>query len=242
LEQLEKNLSGMGTMTQLLNQGLSPQDITSRVLEGLGVAPGQQTVAPRWAPGAGLGRLCVFAHAPGGGGRCDERADPFVIAQAVNGGSTMPVVQGCCCQVLLPGAAAAIAGTAPHCPAAARCCCSDCWHCTALPCWRRVLTARRWCGTRCRYGPCEPEALKQRMVRAVAALGEQEVGHRVHLGRGGGLHRLPCSVACRCATGILCHSAAADVALSVRSGCMLLVLDAAKRRGVCRGGRGASVW
>ncbi len=26
-----------------------------------------------------------------------------------------------------------------------------------------------------RYGPCEPQALKDRMLRAVAALGEQEV-------------------------------------------------------------------
>lgn len=49
LDQLEKNLTGMPSMTQLLNQGLTAQQITDRILEGLGSSSSGETIVPRWA-------------------------------------------------------------------------------------------------------------------------------------------------------------------------------------------------
>jgi molecular chaperone Hsp33 len=49
LDQLEKNLTGMPSMTQLLNQGLSPQEITDKILAGLGSSGSSgDTIKPRY--------------------------------------------------------------------------------------------------------------------------------------------------------------------------------------------------
>jgi len=37
-------------MTEMLNSGMSPDDITNRILAGLGVAPGSQTLPLRYGP------------------------------------------------------------------------------------------------------------------------------------------------------------------------------------------------
>ncbi|GLC33131.1 hypothetical protein PLESTB_000367000 [Pleodorina starrii] len=50
LVQLESNLSSMPTITTLLNEGCSAQDITERILEGLGVLPEGQAITPRYGP------------------------------------------------------------------------------------------------------------------------------------------------------------------------------------------------
>eukprot|EP00879_Flechtneria_rotunda_P032008 GHRR01035152.1.p1 GENE.GHRR01035152.1~~GHRR01035152.1.p1 ORF type:complete len:268 (+),score=58.10 GHRR01035152.1:468-1271(+) len=50
LDQLEKNLTGMPTMTQLLNQGLTPQQITDKILEGLGSSSSGKSIVPRYGP------------------------------------------------------------------------------------------------------------------------------------------------------------------------------------------------
>jgi hypothetical protein len=49
LDQLEQNLTGMPSMTQLLNQGLSPQEITDKILAGLGSGGSSgDTIKPRY--------------------------------------------------------------------------------------------------------------------------------------------------------------------------------------------------
>ncbi|WIA20049.1 hypothetical protein OEZ85_005914 [Tetradesmus obliquus] len=51
LDQLEQNLTGMPSMTQLLNQGLSPQEITDKILAGLGSGGSSgDTIIPRYGP------------------------------------------------------------------------------------------------------------------------------------------------------------------------------------------------
>ncbi|KAF5841293.1 Hsp33 protein-domain-containing protein [Dunaliella salina] len=50
LERLEQNLSTMPTVSTMLNQGMSAQDISDRILEGLGTAPGSTSVVPRYGP------------------------------------------------------------------------------------------------------------------------------------------------------------------------------------------------
>lgn len=47
LDQLEQNLNGLGTMTQLLNQGLSPQEINDKILAGLGSSQSGEPIIPR---------------------------------------------------------------------------------------------------------------------------------------------------------------------------------------------------
>jgi hypothetical protein len=47
LDQLEKNLLGLPSMTQLLNQGLSPQQITQLILQDLGSSSTADAVVPR---------------------------------------------------------------------------------------------------------------------------------------------------------------------------------------------------
>ncbi len=47
LDQLEKNMLGMPSMTDMLNSGMTPNDITERILEGLGRAVGSTTMNPR---------------------------------------------------------------------------------------------------------------------------------------------------------------------------------------------------
>jgi hypothetical protein len=47
LDQLEQNLMGMGTMTQLLNAGLTPQQITDKILAGLGSSTTADLIVPR---------------------------------------------------------------------------------------------------------------------------------------------------------------------------------------------------
>ncbi|EFJ46221.1 hypothetical protein VOLCADRAFT_62890 [Volvox carteri f. nagariensis] len=50
LAQLEQNLTTMPTITTMLNDGMSVQDITARILDGLGVLPDGQTVMPKYGP------------------------------------------------------------------------------------------------------------------------------------------------------------------------------------------------
>lgn len=47
LEQLEKNLSGLPSVTQLMQAGCSPQDITDKILDGIGNAGQPLTVTPK---------------------------------------------------------------------------------------------------------------------------------------------------------------------------------------------------
>lgn len=48
LEQLEANLAALPSTTAMLNSGMTPQDITEAILKGMGVAPGQKSIEPRW--------------------------------------------------------------------------------------------------------------------------------------------------------------------------------------------------
>jgi molecular chaperone Hsp33 len=50
LEQLEKNLSTMPSVTKMLQAGDTPRDITARILEGIGSAGEPLAVAPRYGP------------------------------------------------------------------------------------------------------------------------------------------------------------------------------------------------
>eukprot|EP00877_Chromochloris_zofingiensis_P014061 jgi/Chrzof1/8909/Cz03g28230.t1 len=50
IDQLEKNLTSLPSMTELLNSGATPLDITERILSGLGVSPAPQTMLPRYGP------------------------------------------------------------------------------------------------------------------------------------------------------------------------------------------------
>uniref|UniRef100_A0A7S0S3N7 Uncharacterized protein n=1 Tax=Chlamydomonas leiostraca TaxID=1034604 RepID=A0A7S0S3N7_9CHLO len=50
LEQLEKNLGALPSVTTMLSQGMSTHDITERILEGLGVSPGAQSLTPAYGP------------------------------------------------------------------------------------------------------------------------------------------------------------------------------------------------
>lgn len=50
LEQLERNLAGMPSVTQLLQSGATPKDITDRILEGIGGAGEPLAVTPRFGP------------------------------------------------------------------------------------------------------------------------------------------------------------------------------------------------
>lgn len=50
LAQLEQNLTTMPTITKMLNDGLSTQQITERILEGLGCAPMAEAVTPTYGP------------------------------------------------------------------------------------------------------------------------------------------------------------------------------------------------
>lgn len=47
LEQLEKNLSGMPSVTQLLQAGETPQSITDKILDGIGSAGQPLSITPR---------------------------------------------------------------------------------------------------------------------------------------------------------------------------------------------------
>jgi molecular chaperone Hsp33 len=47
LDQLEKNLLSMPSATELLNAGLSPQQITDRILQDIGAAKQQSEMTPR---------------------------------------------------------------------------------------------------------------------------------------------------------------------------------------------------
>lgn len=50
LAQLESNLSGMPSVTSMLHEGLSVEDITAKLLTGLGAADGGFRLAPRFGP------------------------------------------------------------------------------------------------------------------------------------------------------------------------------------------------
>jgi redox-regulated HSP33 family molecular chaperone len=47
LDQLEKNLVGLPSMTEMLNNGDSPQDITDRILKDIGQVQKQGSIQPR---------------------------------------------------------------------------------------------------------------------------------------------------------------------------------------------------
>lgn len=46
LDQLEQNLVSMPSMTQLLNEGLSPEQITDRILQGIGGSGSSESITP----------------------------------------------------------------------------------------------------------------------------------------------------------------------------------------------------
>jgi len=50
LEQLEKNLAGLPSVTKLLQKGLSPQEVTDLILEGIGSAGQPLAVVPKFGP------------------------------------------------------------------------------------------------------------------------------------------------------------------------------------------------
>lgn len=50
LEQLEKNLAGLPSVTKLLQKGLSPQEVTDVILEGIGSAGQPLAVVPKFGP------------------------------------------------------------------------------------------------------------------------------------------------------------------------------------------------
>lgn len=50
LAALEANLNGMPSVTAMLNSGASPQDITARILDGIGAGDLVQRVEPRYGP------------------------------------------------------------------------------------------------------------------------------------------------------------------------------------------------
>lgn len=45
--QLEKNLRSVPSVTQMMSSGMSPEDITARILDGIGVGPGAMTIQPK---------------------------------------------------------------------------------------------------------------------------------------------------------------------------------------------------
>lgn len=55
LDQLEANLMAMPSMTQMLNAGLGPQEVTDRILAGLGSSSTADAVVPRCV-------ACVRVH------------------------------------------------------------------------------------------------------------------------------------------------------------------------------------
>ena len=67
LEALERNLSGLPSMTQMLNSGLSPQDITDRILADIG-AIAEVRGSACWLAGSGRrswvarGQLCAACY------------------------------------------------------------------------------------------------------------------------------------------------------------------------------------
>jgi hypothetical protein len=68
LDQLEQNLTGMPSMTQLLNAGLSPEQITDKILEGLGSSRSGDSIVPRYVTATGIlatgsCHLCVMCMA-----------------------------------------------------------------------------------------------------------------------------------------------------------------------------------
>lgn len=50
LERLEANLAGLPSVTQLLQSGAGPREITDRILDGIGAAGAPLSVAPRFGP------------------------------------------------------------------------------------------------------------------------------------------------------------------------------------------------
>jgi molecular chaperone Hsp33 len=50
LEQLEKNLAGLPSVTKMLQSGMGPQAITDAILEGIGAAGAPLEVTPRFGP------------------------------------------------------------------------------------------------------------------------------------------------------------------------------------------------
>jgi hypothetical protein len=72
LEQLEKNLSSLPSVTKLLQSGATPQDITDRILDGIGTAGAPLAITPKWvarflgettSPCCGMGAVaCLVAR------------------------------------------------------------------------------------------------------------------------------------------------------------------------------------
>lgn len=50
LSLLEANLAGIPSVTQMLNSGMTPQDITDKILNGMSGGPGEAALQPRYGP------------------------------------------------------------------------------------------------------------------------------------------------------------------------------------------------
>ena len=50
LTALERNISGLPSMTTMLADGMTPAQITERILDGIGVSAGAQEMVPRYGP------------------------------------------------------------------------------------------------------------------------------------------------------------------------------------------------
>jgi len=65
LSQLEQNIGGAGSVTDMLHQGASPKNITERLLHGLGISDGGFSLQPRRAsnPATSLSAHFEYIHA-----------------------------------------------------------------------------------------------------------------------------------------------------------------------------------
>lgn len=50
LDQLESNLASISSVTQMLNEGLTAQDITDKILNGLGASDEKSSLVPQYGP------------------------------------------------------------------------------------------------------------------------------------------------------------------------------------------------
>lgn len=133
-----------GSVTEMLNDGLTAADMTARLLDGLGGNDTGFQLRPRWDVESGQPGVPVHGRKGGWGVLrcvCDWlRACPLAPSTSHN-----PCWRPC--YLLLPHSLSRHPSSAPCAP---------------------IVPA-------CRYGPCEPADLQDRMRSAVALLGEQEV-------------------------------------------------------------------
>lgn len=50
LAALERNIGGLPSVTTMLSSGMTPAQITERILDGIGMSPGSQEMTPRYGP------------------------------------------------------------------------------------------------------------------------------------------------------------------------------------------------